>query len=506
MKKIVVIFCFVLGISSSINSQWFSHNIGTNDGVSRLFFIDETKGFLIAGQVLYNTIDGGYNWNPIFQLDTLAIQSLFFLNPEIGWCTYQDFPNYSGGILKTNDGGLTWDFKMISGTEMNMGDILFLDSLRGWSLGIYSMAGGRLYKTTDGGETWSDTLTSVNLAGGLYFLNANVGWIAGGTINKTTNAGISWTQQLNIDPRYFNFIQFIDADTGWAFSRGYWLESLLYKTTNGGQTWFLQSDFHFNHIKFVDGQRGWALKDSSIYVTKDGGANWELQFVSNQFLYEIFFVNKNYGWVVGENGNILITNNGGIPVELISFSADVNLNGVSLTWATATETNNQGFEIQRSEDSKIEKLQEWEIVGFVSGNGTTTEPQSYSFIDENLSASKYQYRLKQIDFDGTFEYSSTIEVEVNSPTKFSLEQNYPNPFNPSTKISWQSPVISWQTLKVYDILGNEIATLVNEEKSAGQYEVEFNPESSIKNPASGIYFYQLKAGDFVETKKMILMK
>ena len=117
-----------------------------------------------------------------------------------------------------------------------------------------------------------------------------------------------------------------------------------------------------------------------------------------------------------------------------------------------------------------------------------------------------RYRLKQIDFDGTFEYSSTIEVEVNSPTKFSLEQNYPNPFNPSTKISWQSPVISWQTLKVYDILGNEIATLVNEEKSAGQYEVEFNPESSIKNPASGIYFYQLKAGDFVETKKMILMK
>ena len=90
--------------------------------------------------------------------------------------------------------------------------------------------------------------------------------------------------------------------------------------------------------------------------------------------------------------------------------------------------------------------------------------------------------------------------------KFSLSQNYPNPFNPSTKISWQSPIGSWQTLKVYDVLGNEVATLVNEYRSAGSYEIEFNPASSIKNPASGIYFYRLQAGDYVETKKMILLK
>jgi hypothetical protein len=92
------------------------------------------------------------------------------------------------------------------------------------------------------------------------------------------------------------------------------------------------------------------------------------------------------------------------------------------------------------------------------------------------------------------------------PVKFSLEQNYPNPFNPSTKIDWQTPVSGWQTLKIYDVLGNEVATLVNEFREAGVYQVEFNPASSIKNPASSIYFYRLQAGSFSETKKMILMK
>ncbi len=137
------------------------------------------------------------------------------------------------------------------------------------------------------------------------------------------------------------------------------------------------------------------------------------------------------------------------------------------------------------------------------------------FVDENLLAGKYQYRLKQIDFDGTFEYSNTIEVEINSPTKFSLEQNYPNPFNPSTKIKYAIPTppsssplamgrneVGFVTLKVFDVLGKEVATLVNEEKSAGSYHVDFN----ASHLASGIYYYQLRAGDYSETKKMILMK
>ena len=201
-----------------------------------------------------------------------------------------------------------------------------------------------------------------------------------------------------------------------------------------------------------------------------------------------------------------------IPVELASFKASVSSNDVKLIWTTATETNNQGFQIERRKTQD-----EWNSIGFVNGNGTTTEPQAYSFIDGNIASGKYQYRLKQIDYDGTFEYSNTIEVDVSLPEKFSLEQNYPNPFNPVTTIRYTIPTpplssplakgrneVGFVTLKVYDVMGNEIATLVNEEKPAGVYNVQFTMNKL--QLSSGIYFYQLKAGDYLETKKMILIK
>ena len=202
-----------------------------------------------------------------------------------------------------------------------------------------------------------------------------------------------------------------------------------------------------------------------------------------------------------------------LPVELLSFSSSVNDNDVTLNWTTATETNNSGFEIQKSPSPtpslKEGALDHWEIIGFLDGHGTTTELQTYSYQNENLSAGKYQYRLKQIDFDGTFEYSNTIEVEIIPPTKFSLEQNYPNPFNPSTNIRFTIPYVETHldaslltTLKVFDVLGNEVATLVNEEKSSGTYQVEFD----ALRLASGLYFYQLKYSGLTQTKKMILIK
>jgi hypothetical protein len=191
-----------------------------------------------------------------------------------------------------------------------------------------------------------------------------------------------------------------------------------------------------------------------------------------------------------------------VPVELTSFSANVNDDNVELSWITATETNNQGFEIERSEMSEVKSQMEWEKIGFVDGHGTTTESQAYSFQDKNVVTGNYSYRLKQIDFDGTSEYSNVIEVEVTSPSTFSLEQNYPNPFNPSTMISYQLPISGDVTLKVYDVLGNEVETLVDEYKPAGNYKVEFN----AANLPSGIYFYKLQVGSLVETKKMLLLK
>ncbi|MCW9065553.1 MAG: T9SS type A sorting domain-containing protein [Ignavibacteriaceae bacterium] len=212
-----------------------------------------------------------------------------------------------------------------------------------------------------------------------------------------------------------------------------------------------------------------------------------------------------------------------VPVELQNFYTEVTDNNVFLNWTTATETNNSGFEIERTsplpspyQGEGGEAGRGWETVGFVPGFGNTTEVHHYSFVDESLQTGKYQYRLKQIDFDGVFEYSNTTEVSIVAPAEFALEQNFPNPFNPSTKIKFEIPSVtlsevegSLVTLKVYDILGSEVATLVNENIPAGTHEVEFNAEShtgEVRNLPSGVYIYTLVAGSFVESKKMLLLK
>jgi len=290
---------------------------------------------------------------------------------------------------------------------------------------------------------------------------------------------------------------------------GGWVDSdgKLYSTVNGGINWNLRVD-SINDFWFTNTNNGWYIAEDKIYHTTDAGANWLLQFTNQgDLLYDLFFLNSNEGWAAGENGTLLRTINGGLPVEFISFTLSVNNNHVTLDWQTATETNNQGFQIERRK-TQDERNEVWNSIGFVNGNGTTTEPQSYSFVDENIQTGKYQYRLKQIDFDGSFEYSNVIEVEIIAPLKFSLEQNYPNPFNPVTSIHYAISSMQFVTLNVFDVLGKEIATLVNEEKPAGSYEVEFNSVETLHATSlpSGVYFYQLRAGDYIETKKMILLK
>ncbi len=195
-----------------------------------------------------------------------------------------------------------------------------------------------------------------------------------------------------------------------------------------------------------------------------------------------------------------------VPVELTSFTASVSGSNVTLNWSTASEKNNLGFEVQRQAGSLQSAVGngDWETIGFVAGRGTTTEISNYSF-DDNLNHTHnhtLSYRLKQIDFDGSFEYSNVVEVEIGLPDQFVLEQNYPNPFNPVTTISWQSPATSHQVLKVFDVLGNEVATLVDEFREAGRYDVTFD----ASNVASGIYFYELKAGAYIQSRKMVVLK
>jgi hypothetical protein len=207
-------------------------------------------------------------------------------------------------------------------------------------------------------------------------------------------------------------------------------------------------------------------------------------------------------WTTSETFSAGAWNAGIIPVELTSLTASVTGNNVKLLWETATELNNSGFSVERKTSNS-----EFAEVGFVPGFGTTTERKSYSFVDKDLNSGNYTYRLKQIDFNGTYEYYGNIEVDVTAPAEFNLNQNYPNPFNPSTKITFSLAVDSKVSLKVFNVLGQEVATLVNQDLTAGVHNYVFD----AANINSGVYFYQIEATgvngvEFTEVKKMILAK
>jgi len=187
------------------------------------------------------------------------------------------------------------------------------------------------------------------------------------------------------------------------------------------------------------------------------------------------------------------------PVELSSFVSNVTGRDVTLNWATATEINNAGFDIERKNNNS----EAWSKIGNVTGNGTISTPQDYTFTDRGLSSGKYKYRLKQIDFNGNFEYFNlSNEVGVSVPEKYSLSQNYPNPFNPTTKIGYDMPTDGKVSLRIFDMSGKEVASLINEVQTAGYYTINFN----ASNLSSGVYFYSISAGNFTATKRMMLIK
>lgn len=194
--------------------------------------------------------------------------------------------------------------------------------------------------------------------------------------------------------------------------------------------------------------------------------------------------------------------NSPLPVELISFTGVASENGVRLNWMTATEVNNYGFDVERAVERLHAASLQWNKIGFVRGHGNSNSPKNYSFTDANAPAGNVSYRLKQIDFDGKYEYSDVANVAVDAPFSFSVKQNYPNPFNPVTVISYQLPVSSQVILRVYDVLGKEVITLVKENQSAGKHQVNFDG----KDLPSGMYIYKVQAGSSLQIKKMLLVK
>ena len=478
-----------------------------NGAFTDVFFINNQEGWFIGtgqfdSRILYQTTDEGITLIRRDDFPGINPASIYFFDNLTGIIGAQN------KIYKTYDGGLTWEEKNINGTTGNTGEftrLFFINDNIGWALSsIY------VVKTIDGGENWQAQLNSIGLSG-IHFSDSVNGWVTrvGGGLSKpfkTVNGGETWIEQASFPSSETRDVVFIDSLKGFITRT-----NNLYKTIDGGVNWLLISDvtnYLYGRFSNFPNINLFLTGGTRTYQSIDAGENWvEIEGLLNRTIRFLRLIQFNKGYGVGDIGLIIKYYDEDIPVELVSLSVLVqNNNDVELEWITATEVNNMGFEVERQVVSKQPVLGNenaiWEKIGFVKGYGTTSETQFYSFVDENLKPGLYEYKLRQIDFDGTYEYSRTIRIEVKPPSQFKLNQNYPNPFNPETNIEFHIPIDALVTLKVYDILGSEVATLVNELKTAGRHAVNFDASSLV----SGVYLYKINAGSFVQTRKMILLK
>ena len=388
-----------------------------------------------------------------------SLNGVFFIDNTIGWVV-----GLNGSILKTTNGGNDWFQQNILNNDW-LYSVHFFNANYGVAVG-YTYNAGIIYRTTNSGNNWSRQLIdSLDYLLSVCLVDINNGYIAGDyrRVLKTTDGGISWdikTLPYNGYEYQLNSVYFLDLNTGWVV--GY--PSPVWKTTDGGETWIQGGWDHWilgggpRSVFFINASKGWlAGNNANICVSTDGGIIWKNTVIFPPLqagdFNSIFFVNDSTGYVAGEGGTIFKSTDGGT------------------TWSSQL-------------------------------SGVTQELHSLSFPDENFGWAVGENGIILHTTNGGTTFIEGTKFD-NFLTEFMLGQNFPNPFNNSTIISYSVPKISLITIKIYDILGNEIETLVNDEKQIGTYELNWNA-SELK--VSGVYFYQLKAGDFLETKKMILLK
>lgn len=472
-------------ILSGKSSDW------TGDWISSVFMINESVGW--AGgfrkgtyykPIILKTTNGGKIWktNSEFSNSSQITESkIYFLNENIGWVKFKDVNTF-----KTTNGGVNW-------VSTGAGDdMFFLNQDTGWT--VFKGPGSNgVFKTTNGGGIWVQKCSVSSSS--VFFSNLNSGWAVGegGSVLKSIDTGESWVPKTSGTTSDLNLVRFYNDNIGiCAGSSG-----VVLLSTDGGESWISKSGPSLYDCSFTSSTTIWgATAGGTVYKTTNFGDSWS-PLNTGIGGTNSFFTSENMGWVASGGNNIFKYEENVTPVELISFTVIVKDKKVILSWQTATELNNYGFDIERKINDET-----WDILGFVEGHGNSNTPNFYSFIDNTpMGGNKYLYRLKQIDLNGKYEYSNEIEVEM-TPGKYLLYQNYPNPFNPSTKIMYRIVNESKVVITVYDILGKEVETLVNEIKEPGTYELELNAHRL----ASGTYIYRLVAGDYVESKKMILLR
>ncbi|MBK6537175.1 MAG: T9SS type A sorting domain-containing protein [Ignavibacteria bacterium] len=402
---------------------------------------------------------------------TTKLNSVKFINSNTGICV----GNY-GVILRTTNGGVNWTQKSIV-YENNLKSLAITSANIGYTVGDSGLA----LKSTDGGITWTrmSLVKPYYFFSSVFFVNDSIGYTGGveyhdmkfNKIFKTTNNGSSW-DSVEVNGSAFSYVKslfFINSSLGW-LTGGIPLLSTEYvsRTVNGGLNWSIQYNRQppFNTVYFIDSLNGWLSGQSSaaaptILRTTNSGDNWISEFPGTGYIINsIYFTDKRNGWAAGENRIIQSTTNGGINwINQTATQPGINYNSVYFT------------------DS---------LTGWAVGDSGTILKTTTGGVLTNFT-------------------NTSSEI----PDKYFLSQNYPNPFNPVTHLEFGIPELEFVSLKIFDVLGNEVSTLVNESKPAGRYEVTFNASNARQGSdlPSGIYFYSLLIdGNTMDTKRMVLLK
>jgi photosystem II stability/assembly factor-like uncharacterized protein len=440
---------------------WIEEEESTYQNFTTVYHLNATTIYA-AGRdgVIMKSTNSGDNWFTIQKGITENIESIKFFNKNFGYAI-----GYHGSFGKTTDAGRTWDFDLLLPSAVYLNKMFFTDSLYGWISGTENNK-SIVLRTTNGGVSWDKSILPLLGANEINFVNRSTGWTLLGhpdslalLLYKTTNGGVSWFNQPLNTPYNFSGMWFLDQNTGFLAStydqdRVY---PKVFKTTNGGTSWSMIDvdtipNISLQKMMFSDNLHGWICgSGGSIFRTTDGGTTWSMRNsdqVSVQYL-DINFSDPLNGWVVGENGVVLSTSDGGA------------------SWDLQDQLSTQGY-------YAVDFLDNFVWVGGHSG--------TILRYDKNPVGIEYEY----------FPVISNYE----------LYQNYPNPFNPSTVVGFMLPVAGQVSLKVYDILGCEVATILNKELPAGKHQVTIDG----RRLSSGVYFYSLEAGDFRQTKRMVLIK
>lgn len=510
MKKKIYLLLVILFIPSLLFSGWFQQQSNVTTNLRSVFFVNSNTGFAVGSSgTIIKTTNGGTNWFTLQSGVSQMLNSVYFSSTTTGWVC-----GTGGTIRKTTNGGTNW-FTQYTGVTSALNMITFRLSNIGYVVG----ANGVALATINGGTNWSTV--SINTTATLhsvFFPTLSYGWINGdnGTIWRTVNGGLNWSSQSSGLTSSLYGSYFFNESSGWIPTTA----GNIIKTENGGTNWDLRytgvnanyySAYFINaYTGFVAGGNPTSIVGGVVCKTVNGGNNWYQQTIpsSLQILNCVKFVNSSTGWAVGNSGTIFKTTDCGLalPPAPVLIAPVNGATGVSLTptlyWSLVPDANN--YTVQVSQSSAFTTVVD----------SATLIGDYYTIPSGKLSPlTTYYWRVRAWNSLGYSPYSSVWNFTTmflvgltatgnEIPDNYELMQNYPNPFNSETTIKFKLPKQNYTELAVFDINGKENIRFIRNILPAGVYDLRLDASYL----SSGVYFYTIKAGEFRDTKKMVIIK